>query len=105
MLFGDANRLLRRHEPSGPHSQVIRAIAARSLVRESEERGHQPPSVLFGDRTLPDAMHRSAQVNGAARVSDRLNAIIANATVCRLHIGANARTWSSGLMGMPRLRE
>ena len=105
MLFSDANRLLGRHEPSGPHGQVIRAITARSLVSESEEWRHQPQSVLFGDRTLPDAMHRIAQGNGAARVSERLIAIFASATVFRLHIGANARTWSSGLMGMPRLIE
>ena len=104
MLFSNANRLLGRHEPSGPHGQVIRAITARSLVRESEEWRHQSESVLFGNLTLPYAMHRSAQWHGAARVSNRLVAIITAATILRLHIGASARTWSSGLTGMPRLK-
>ena len=104
MLFIDADRLLGRHEPSGPHGQVIRAVAARSLVSEPQEGRHEPLSLLFGDRALPNAMHRSAQGNGAARVSDRLVAIVASATVFKLHIGASARTWSSGLKGMPRLR-
>ena len=104
MLFSDANRLLGRHEPSGPHGQVIRAVAARSLVSEPQEWRHQPLSLLLGDRTLPNAMHRGAQGNGVARNSERLSAIFASTTVFTLYIGANARTWSSGLMGMPRLR-
>ena len=104
MFFGDANRLLCRHEPSGPHGQVIRAITARSLVRESEEWRHQSEAVLFGNLTLPYAMHRSAQWRGAARASDRLVVIITAATVLMLHIGASARKWSSGLTGMPWLK-
>ena len=57
MLFGDANCLLRRHEPSGPHGQVIRAIVARFLVREPEKRGHHPRAMPLSDRTFPNAMH------------------------------------------------
>ena len=104
MLFGDANCLLRRHEPSGPHSQVIRAIVARSLVREPEKRGHHPRSALIGDCAFPDAMHRSAQRHGTARVFDRLIAYIASAIVRLPHLGASARKWGSGFTGMPKLK-
>ena len=104
MPFGDANCLLRRHEPSGPHSQVIRAIVARSLVREPEKRGHHPRSMLLGDRTFPDAMHRGAQRHSAARIFNRLMVLIAGATVRLPHLGASARKWGSGLTGMPSLR-
>ena len=100
MLFSDADRLLGRHEPSGPHGQVIRAVAARSLVSESQEGRHEPLSLLFGDRALPNAMHRGAHGHGVARNSKRFSVLFASTTVSMHHVGAAAQTWCSGLRGM-----
>ena len=100
MLFSDADSLLGWHKTSGPHGQVIRAVAARSLVSEPQEGRHQPLSLLLGNRALPNAMHRSSHGDGVARHSERFSVLFVSTTVSKHHVGATARTWCSGLRGM-----
>ena len=58
MLFSYSNRLLGRHESSGPNCQVCRAVGARSLVSMSKERRYEALSLLFNNSAFQNAMHR-----------------------------------------------
>ena len=58
MLFSYSDRLLGRHETSGPNSQVCRAVGACSLVSMSKERRYEALSLLFSNSAFPNAMHR-----------------------------------------------
>ena len=58
MLFSYSDRLLGRHETSGPNSQVCRAVGACSLVGMSKERRYKALSLLLSNNAFPNAMHR-----------------------------------------------